>query len=51
MSANRDTLAVQRRQAQIDAEAMLDGISVLRTPWPAASWTRPAWCPPNPKLP
>jgi hypothetical protein len=30
-----DTLTVTRKQAQIDAEAMLDGIYVLRTPVPA----------------
>jgi hypothetical protein len=29
-----DSLAVTRRQAQIDAEAALDGIYVLRTPVP-----------------
>ena len=30
------TLAVERRQDQIDAEAALDGFYVLRTPVPAA---------------
>jgi hypothetical protein len=30
-----DTLAVERRQAQIDEEALLDGIYVIRTPVPA----------------
>jgi hypothetical protein len=30
------SLAVQRKQAQIDAEARLDGIYVIRTPLPAA---------------
>jgi hypothetical protein len=29
-----DSLAVERRQAQIDAEALLDGIYVIRTPVP-----------------
>ena len=31
-----DSLAVQRKQQQIDAEARLDGIYVIRTPVPAA---------------
>ena len=38
-----DSLTVTRRQDQIDAEAALDGIYVLRTPVPAASWTPPPW--------
>jgi hypothetical protein len=38
-----DTLTVTRDQAQIDAEAALDGFYVLRTPVPPPSWTRPAW--------
>src|SRR5260370_1041437 len=32
-----DTLAVARRQDQIDAQAALDGIYVIRTPLPAAT--------------
>ena len=35
------TLAVQRRQDQIDAEAALDGFYVLRTPVPAAELDAP----------
>ena len=41
------SLTVTRRQAQIDAEAALDGFYVLRTPVPPPSWTRPAWSPPT----
>ena len=37
-----DTLAVQRRQDQIDAEAALDGFYVLRTPVPADELDAPA---------
>jgi hypothetical protein len=36
------TLAVQRRQAQIDEEAALDGFYVLRTPVPASELDAPA---------
>jgi hypothetical protein len=36
------TLAVTRRQAQIDAEAALDGFYVLRTPVPASQLDAPA---------
>ena len=36
------SLAVTRRQAQIDAEAALDGFYVLRTPVPAAQMNAPA---------
>ena len=36
------TLAVQRRQDQIDAEAALDGFYVLRTPVPAGELDAPA---------
>jgi hypothetical protein len=36
------TLAVQRNQAQIDAEAALDGFYVLRTPVPASQLDAPA---------
>jgi hypothetical protein len=36
------TLAVQRRQDRIDAEAALDGFCVLRTPVPAAELDAPA---------
>ena len=36
------TLAVQRRQDQIDAEAALDGFCVLRTPVPASELDAPA---------
>jgi hypothetical protein len=35
------TVAVQRRQAQIDAEAALDGFCVLRTPIPASQLDSP----------
>src|SRR6266571_2441117 len=35
------TLAVERRQAQIDAEAALDGFYVLRTPVPASQLDAP----------
>jgi hypothetical protein len=37
-----DHLAVERRQDQIDAEAILDGFYVLRTPVPAAELDAPA---------
>jgi hypothetical protein len=37
-----DSLAVERRQDQIDAEAALDGFYVLRTPVPAAQLDAPA---------
>jgi hypothetical protein len=37
-----DTLAVTRKQDQIDAEAALDGFYVLRTPVPAAELDGPA---------
>ena len=37
-----DTLAVQRRQDRIDAEAALDGFYVLRTPVPADELAAPA---------
>jgi hypothetical protein len=37
-----DSLAVTRRQDQIDAEAALDGFYVLRTPVPAADLDAPA---------
>ena len=37
-----DTLAVQRRQDKIDAEATLDGFYVLRTPVPASQLDAPA---------
>ena len=37
-----DSLTVARRQAQIDAEAALDGFYVLRTPIPAAQLDGPA---------
>ena len=37
-----DSLAVTRRRAQIDAEAALDGIYVLRTPVPAGQLDAPA---------
>jgi hypothetical protein len=37
-----DSLAVARRQDQIDAEAALDGFYVLRTPVPAAELDAPA---------
>ena len=36
------TLAVARKQDQIDAEAALDGFYVLRTPIPAAELDAPA---------
>src|SRR6266566_4585654 len=36
------TLAVERKQAQIDEEAALDGFYVLRTPLPAAALDSPA---------
>src|SRR5262249_59322271 len=36
------SLAVERRQDQIDAEAALDGFYVLRTPVPAAELDAPA---------
>ena len=41
------SLAVTRKQDQIDAEAMLDGFYVLRTPSPPLSSTRPPWSPPT----
>ncbi len=37
-----DSLTISRRQAQIDAEAALDGFYVLRTPVPAAGLDAPA---------
>ena len=37
-----DSLAVARRQDQIDAEAALDGFYVLRTPVPAGELDAPA---------
>jgi hypothetical protein len=37
-----DSLAIERRQDQIDAEAALDGFYVLRTPIPAADLDGPA---------
>jgi len=37
-----DSLTVTRKQAQIDAEAALDGIYVIRTPVPAAELDAPA---------
>jgi hypothetical protein len=37
-----DTLAIERRQDQIDAEAALDGFYVLRTPIPASELDGPA---------
>jgi transposase len=37
-----DSLSVQRKQDQIDAEAALDGFYVLRTPVPAAELDAPA---------
>jgi hypothetical protein len=37
-----DALTVERRQAQIDAEAALDGFYVLRTPIPASQLDGPA---------
>ena len=37
-----DSLTVTRKQAQIDAEAALDGIYVIRTPVPAAELGAPA---------
>jgi hypothetical protein len=37
-----DSLSVQRKQDQIDAEAALDGFCVLRTPVPAAELDAPA---------
>jgi hypothetical protein len=37
-----DSLTAERRQAQIDAEAALDGFYVLRTPVPAAQLDAPA---------
>ena len=36
------TLAIERRQDQIDAEAALDGFYVLRTPVPASELDAPA---------
>ncbi len=41
------SLAVARKQSQIDQEAALDGFYVLRTPSPPPNWTRPAWSPPT----
>ena len=37
-----DSLSVERRQDQIDAEAALDGFYVLRTPVPASELDAPA---------
>jgi hypothetical protein len=37
-----DSLTVERRQAQIDEEAALDGIYVIRTPMPASELDGPA---------
>ena len=37
-----DSLTITRRQAQIEEEAALDGIYVIRTPVPADQLTRPA---------
>ena len=42
-----DSVTVTRRQAQIAAEAALDGIYVIRTPVPPASWTPPPWSAPT----
>jgi hypothetical protein len=41
------SLAVTRRQAQIEEEAALDGFYVLRTPVPASQLDAPAWSPPT----
>ncbi len=45
LSPSPMTLAVTRWQDQIDAEAVLDGFYVLRTPSPRTSSTRPPWSP------
>jgi hypothetical protein len=42
VTITEDSLAVARRQDQIDAEAALDGFYVLRTPVPAAELDAPA---------
>ena len=42
-----DSLTIERKQAQIDDEARLDGIYVIRTPSPPATSTPPAWSPPT----
>ena len=42
VTITEDTLAVQRRQDRIDAEAALDGFYVLRTPVPADELAAPA---------
>jgi hypothetical protein len=42
ITITEDSLAVQRRQDKIDAEAALDGFYVLRTPVPAADLDAPA---------
>jgi len=42
IAITEDSLAVQRRQDRIDAEAALDGFYVLRTPVPAAELDAPA---------
>ena len=41
------TLAVTRKQDQIDAEAALDGFYVLRTPLPVDELDALAWSPPT----
>ena len=41
VAITEDSLTVTRRQAQIDAEAALDGIYVIRTPVPAAELDAP----------
>ena len=42
VTITEDSLTVERRQDQIDAEAALDGFYVLRTPVPAAELDAPA---------
>src|SRR5271156_2889303 len=42
VTITEDSLTVTRRQDQIDAEATLDGVYVLRTPAPAAELAAPA---------
>src|SRR5271169_1001017 len=42
VTITEDSLSVERRQDQIDAEAALDGFYVLRTPVPAAELDAPA---------
>ena len=37
------TLAIERRQDRIDAEAALDGFTCCAPPSPPASSTRPPW--------